>query len=123
MAWKVTCPDPIAEALKLTFCWLPGVTVKLAGLAVTPAGSPLVETLMLELKPLMAVAETVRVWLPPIARTKSADDTEIAKSPGGFEPPPLLPHPARNRQKERGRKQTAEESLTSRRDRKDKKSA
>jgi hypothetical protein len=70
--------------------------LKVAGSAVTPDGKPLTVTLMLAVKLLIPVAETVTVWLSPALRAKVAGAAEMEKSPVCVEPPPppLLPHPA-----------------------------
>ena len=51
-----------AAAVNVIDCAVPGVRVSVDGEAVTPAGSPAIETLTVPLKPLTAVAETATCW-------------------------------------------------------------
>jgi hypothetical protein len=48
---------PLLPAVSVMLCGVPGVNVKEAGLAVTPAGKPLTATLAVPLNPFSAVAD------------------------------------------------------------------
>jgi hypothetical protein len=51
----------LAAADNMTFFWLPGTRLNVAGAAVTPAGSPLTAILTLDVKVLTAATLTVTV--------------------------------------------------------------
>jgi hypothetical protein len=79
-----------AAAVKLTGWGVPGVRVKLAGDALTPAGRPLIVTGMIPVNPWIAVAETDTGWaLPPAVMLKLAALTVIEKS--GVPLPRIIP--------------------------------
>ena len=46
----------VRSVVSITFCGVPGVRLKVAGLAVVPAGSPVIATITVPLKPLTAFA-------------------------------------------------------------------
>jgi hypothetical protein len=70
-----------AAAVKFTCCGVPGVSVKLAGDAVTPVGRPLIVTGIVPVNPLMAVAETdTGCALPPAVKLRLVALTESEKS-------------------------------------------
>jgi hypothetical protein len=87
----------LAAAEKLTCCGDPGVSVKVEGVAVTPAGTPLAATCTVPENPLSAVADTATVCaLPPAARVTlvaPADKEKSGFAPGTTE---LDPQPATN---------------------------
>ena len=92
----VALPDAATEAaVSVTFCAVPGVKESVAGLAVTPEGSPVIATATIPVKPLAGTAFTLIFcpWLPAtIATVAGAAVSE--KSCGGGEveteldPPP-----------------------------------
>jgi hypothetical protein len=74
-------------------CEIPGVRVSVAGDAITPAGSPLTETLIAPENPLKAVAVSVTCCaLPPAVTFSVATLAENEKSGVAFvDEPPLQP--------------------------------
>ena len=74
----------VAAAVRVTVWAVPGVKVSVAGLAVTPLGSPVMATAMVLLKELIAVARTLTFEpFPPATRDTDAGETEREKSPAG----------------------------------------
>ena len=62
MPVRVTVALPataVEAAVRVTFCAVPGINESVAGLAVTPVGSPVMETAIVPLKELIAVAKTL----------------------------------------------------------------
>ena len=54
------------DAVSVVFCAVPGVRVSVAGLAVTPAGRPVIATKTMPVKPLVGTAFTLTGWpVPP----------------------------------------------------------
>jgi hypothetical protein len=71
-------------AVRVTLCAMPGVSVNVAGLAVTPAGSPLSKTFTLAVNPLTAVAVTVIACpFAPAVNARLPGATAREKSGGG----------------------------------------
>jgi len=67
-------------------CWgVPGITTNVAGETVTPVGRPAKETFTCPANPLMAVADTVQVWLPAVAREMVVGDALAEKSAVGVD--------------------------------------
>jgi hypothetical protein len=54
---------PVAAAVSVVLCAVPGVNVSVAGFAVTPLGSPVIAMATVPLKPFTAVASTL-TWGP-----------------------------------------------------------
>jgi hypothetical protein len=72
----------VEAAVKVTVAGSPAVTVKVAGEAVTPVGSPLTDIAMEPLKLFWAEAATVTVWPdPPALRLTAEGVADSAKSP------------------------------------------
>jgi hypothetical protein len=84
---KVTVALPAAAegaAVRVTFCAVPGVNESVAGLAVTPEGSPVIATETLPLKEFAAVARTLTFEpAAPATRVSDVGDTVSEKSGGG----------------------------------------
>jgi hypothetical protein len=81
----VALPAAIVEAaVSVTFCAVPGVNVSVAGLAVTPVGSPVMATATVPLKEFNAVANTL-TFEPAAPATIASDvgETVSEKSDGG----------------------------------------
>jgi hypothetical protein len=70
----------VVEAVNVTACDVPGCSDRVAGLAVTPAGSPLIATPIVPLKPFNAELLTVTCVLPPAANVALVGDTAKVKS-------------------------------------------
>jgi len=81
---KVMLPvalDAVEAAVRVIFCAVVGVTLTVAGDAVTPAGSPVMATETVPLKELIAVAEIVMSDPePPAWRVTAVGATESEKS-------------------------------------------
>ena len=99
----VVVPAAVEDPAVSVRVWAaPGVRVKVDGLAVTPAGSPLRETLTLPVNPLSAVAVTETVCpAAPTVRLRVDGEAARLKSAllGGFEArllDVLTPQPASN---------------------------
>jgi hypothetical protein len=60
----------VAEAEKVICCGVPGVSVTVAGIIVTPPGKPVTRTLICDEKPFSAVAEREIMADPPSAIEK-----------------------------------------------------
>ena len=75
----------LAAAFRVTICGVPALTLTDAGLAVTPAGSPVIATATVELNPLIAVTltDTCADAPPPVSATV-AGVTERLKSGAGL---------------------------------------
>jgi hypothetical protein len=71
-------------AVSVTLCAVPAVNVSVAGLAVTPEGSPVIATATAPLKEFTAVASTL-IWPPvaPAVIVSDVGDTVSVKSGGG----------------------------------------
>ena len=81
---RVTVAFPIVAfdaAVSVMLCGVPGVRVRVVGLAVTPVGSPLIVTLIVPLKLLRAVAFIEMGWpgLPAVS-DRLPGDAESVKS-------------------------------------------
>jgi hypothetical protein len=74
----------LVPAVKVTLCAVPGVRFSVAGLAVTPAGRPLIATETVPVNEFSAVAVTL-TWEPaaPGVSVSDAGDTASVKSGGG----------------------------------------
>jgi hypothetical protein len=71
----------LLPAVRVTLCGVPGVSVNVAGFAVTPAGKPLTATLTVALKPSSAVADNCTGCpAAPIVRLRDAGLTANEKS-------------------------------------------
>jgi len=76
--------DTVEAAVRVTLFAVPGVRVKAAGFAVTPAGRPLTAMLTVPVKPLAGTALTPICWAePPAARVMVAGDAVREKSGAG----------------------------------------
>ena len=74
----------VDAAVRVTFCKAPGVRVKAAGLAVTPAGSPVTVTETVPVKEFRAVALTCTAEpVAPAVKDSDVGATESEKSGGG----------------------------------------
>jgi hypothetical protein len=74
----------VAAAVRVTVWAVPGVKVSVAGLAVTPLGSPVMATATVLVKELTAVARTLTFEpVAPATRDTDAGETEREKSPAG----------------------------------------
>ena len=72
---KVRIALPVAAedaAVRITFCALPEVRLRVAGLAVTPLGRPVIATATVPEKPLIALAVTLTA--EPVAPAVRASD-------------------------------------------------
>ena len=76
-----------AAAAIVTLCGIPGVRLRVDGVAVTPDDSPLMETATDALKPLLAVALIVRFFEDPAVIERLVGEGASVKSGCG----PLLP--------------------------------
>ncbi len=79
--------DPDADTV--TICAVPGVSVRVVGVAVTPVGSPEIATVTGALNPFTAFAVTLTCPLPPTLTARLAGVAARPKSPV------VPPHPAR----------------------------
>jgi hypothetical protein len=70
----------VVEAVKVIVCGVPGCRETVDGLAVTPAGSPLIATLMVPLKLFNAELLSVACMLAPAANVALVGDTVNVKS-------------------------------------------
>jgi hypothetical protein len=70
----------VAEAVSVTVCGVPGCSDTVEGLAVTPAGSPVIPTLTVPLKPFNAELLSVTCVLAPAASVALVGDTVNVKS-------------------------------------------
>ena len=71
----------VDDAVSVTFCEAPGVSVRVEGLAVTPVGSPAMATETAPVKEFSAVAVTCTAEpLVPATRLRDVGVTEIEKS-------------------------------------------
>ena len=74
----------LAAAVSVTFCAVPGMSDSEAGLAVTPAGSPVMATETLPVKEFRAVASTLTcVPVAPAMRATDVGETLNEKSGAG----------------------------------------
>jgi len=64
----------------LIVCGVPGVRLAVEGFAVTPEGIPLKVTLIVPVKPLLAVALTVRFWAFPAVMERLPEESIKVKS-------------------------------------------
>jgi len=92
----VTVTFPLAavdDAVTVTFCDVPGVSVSVDGVAVTPDGSPPIATVMLPVNPLAAVAFTATVFpeAPAVTLTVEGEAVRAKSAVGVGVPPPGLP--------------------------------
>ena len=77
----------LAAAVSVTFCAVPGMSDSEAGLAVTPAGSPVMATETLPVKEFRAVASTLTcVPVAPAMRATDVGETLNEKSGAGAQP-------------------------------------
>jgi len=83
----------VDEAVMVTFCGVPGVSVSVDGAAVTPDGSPPIATVMLPANPLAAVALTATVFpeAPAVTFTVEGEAVREKSAVGVGVPPPGLP--------------------------------
>ena len=73
-----------AAAAKIMVCGVPGVSVSVVGVAVTPAGSAEVDTPMVLLNPFAATADTIVCWpKAPVVSVRLVGLTLKEKSGGG----------------------------------------
>ena len=102
---RVTVALPAAAleaALSITFCAVPGVNVSVAGLAVTPAGNPVIATATVPLKPFTAVARTLTGEpFAPAIMMSDAGETASEKSATGTGVLIWVPHDTRARHKDK----------------------
>jgi hypothetical protein len=83
----------LAPAVKLMVCATPAERVRLAGLAVTPLGSPLIARVTWLAKPFVAitVTDTLRPAAPPLSDSAAGDAVSVKSAAGPFvellEPP------------------------------------
>jgi hypothetical protein len=80
-----------AEAVSATVCAVPGVSVSVAGCAVTPLGNPVIATDTMLAKPFTGAALMLICWTVPPGRSVTAAglaDKEKSASGAGFDPPP-----------------------------------
>jgi len=81
----VALPDTAFDAaVNVVLCGVPGVSLSVDGLAVTPEGSPLGLTLMVPVKPLIAVALTARSCDEPVVIERLLGESVREKSGGGM---------------------------------------
>jgi len=74
----------LVPAVKVTLCAVPGVRFRVAGLAVTPPGRPLIATATVPVNEFSAVAVTLTCEpAAPGVRVSDVGDTASAKSGGG----------------------------------------
>jgi hypothetical protein len=74
----------VEAAVSVTFCAVPGTSVGVTGLAVTPAGSPVMVTATVPLKEFNAVAKTLTFEpVAPATIASEVGDTVSEKSGGG----------------------------------------
>ena len=106
--WTVALVRGALEAaVRVNDCCVPGCMAAVVGATVTPLGSPLTVTLMVEAKPLMAVVDTITGAEFPTARLKLDGLAVSPKSAtgagggggGGFDVLPPPPHPFCRRKK------------------------
>jgi hypothetical protein len=83
----------VAVAEKLTVCGVPGVRVKVAGVAVTPAGIPLAVTWIVPENPFRAAAETETVCAVPPAVTVMLVPVAVSEKSGFAVVPEVVPQP------------------------------
>ena len=88
---NVTVAVPVASddaAVNDTCCGVPGVSVKLPGMATTPLGRPEIATLIEPVNPFNAVAETEIVCAPPPASSVIAPELKpkLKSGAGGGSP-------------------------------------
>ena len=69
-----------AAAVSVVFCGVPGVRLSVDGLAVTPEGSPLELTVIVPVKPLIAVVLTARFCDEPAVIERLAVESVRVKS-------------------------------------------
>ncbi len=85
---RVSVPVPAwaeAPALKVTVCAAPGARLRVDGLAVTPAGSPVNVTVTTPVNPFTPVVETLICVVDPVAIATTPGLTRRPKSP--LDPP------------------------------------
>jgi hypothetical protein len=76
----VALPDAAEDAaVSVTVCGVPGIKVNVAGLAVTPDGSPATVTLTVPVKPFCAAAFTLTVWPIPPAVSVTVAGVDVSK--------------------------------------------
>jgi hypothetical protein len=79
----VALPDAAEDAaVSVTVCAVPGVKVGVAGLAVTPDGSPATETLTVPVKPFCGAAFTLTAWPAPPAVSVTVAGVEVSEKFG-----------------------------------------
>jgi hypothetical protein len=71
------------DAVSVMLCAVPGVSVRLAGFAVTPLGRPVMAMVTAAVKPLLAVALTLTAPLPEPAVRPSVDGVKLSVKSGG----------------------------------------
>lgn len=86
----VVAPTAEEAAVKVICAGLDGVAWRVDGEKVTPLGSPVMARVTVELKPLIAVTDTVVVAVAPAVRLTLAGESEMEKSGDDWPPPPLL---------------------------------
>jgi hypothetical protein len=80
---RVALPAAAVEAaVKVTFCAVPGIKVSIAGLAVTPAGNPLIATVTAPVKPFDGTALTLTTCPAPPATTEIAEGAADSEKSG-----------------------------------------
>jgi len=86
---NVTVPDDDATldaAVRIVLCAVPGTRLSVAGLAVTPAGNPVIATATVPLNPFTALAVTLTgTPAAPPTTVRDVGDSVSAKSGGGAE--------------------------------------
>jgi len=83
---KVTVELPavaVEAAVSVTFCAVPGVKESVAGLAVTPVGSPVIVMVTVPVKPMAGTAFTATGWPVPPATIVSFDGEAVTEKSGG----------------------------------------
>jgi hypothetical protein len=90
----VALPDAADDAAVIvTVCAVPGVRVNVAGLAVTPDGSPATVTVTVPVKPFCGAAFTLMVWPAPPAVSVTVAGVDVSekfavRSEVEYDPPP-----------------------------------
>jgi hypothetical protein len=80
---RVALPaEAVEAAVRVTFCAAPGVRVSITGFAVTPAGSPLIATVTIPVKPFDGTAFTLTSCPAPPAATEIAEGAADSEKSG-----------------------------------------
>ena len=74
--------EAVEAALSVTFCAEPGVNISVAGMAVTPEGSPLIATVTVPVKPFAGIAFTLTVCPAPPAKSATAAGVRVIEKLG-----------------------------------------